>query len=151
MVSRFEHFSFMLSDIYRSWNRLAAKEMSKYELKGACSVYLVAMARYPEGITGAQLAELCCRDKSDVSRSVAEMVEKGFVVKVDDGAQRAYRVLLKLTDEGNIVAEKIKNKAQTVVEAVAAGVPEEQRALFYKLLENINTRLHEMSEEDFYE
>ena len=47
--------------------------MAKFDLKGTYAVYLSAMYRNPEGITAAKLAELCCRDKADVSRAVAAL------------------------------------------------------------------------------
>ena len=37
------------------------------------------MYRMEDGVTGPQLCELCGRDKSDVSRTIAILQEKGFV------------------------------------------------------------------------
>ena len=60
MIDRFERFSVMISEISRYWHKITTTEMEKYGLKGAHSIYLTTMARFPEGITAAQLCELCC-------------------------------------------------------------------------------------------
>ena len=78
MVERFVRFSLAISEISRCWHKLAAEEMAAYGLRGAHAIYLTTMYRCG-GVTGPQLCELCGRDKSDVSRTVAILQEKGFV------------------------------------------------------------------------
>lgn len=55
MISRFERFSFAISGIYRSIQKIERDEMERYGLKGGYAQYLVAMARHPQGLTSAQL------------------------------------------------------------------------------------------------
>ena len=81
MVERFARFSLAISEISRCWHKLAAEEMAAYGLRGAHAIYLTTMYRCGGGVTGPQLCELCGRDKSDVSRTVAILQEKGFVTK----------------------------------------------------------------------
>ena len=71
MINRFEHFTMDIFSITRSWNRLANEEMKKYGLRGAYGLYLVMIAGSEGQITAAKLADLCQRDKADVSRAVA--------------------------------------------------------------------------------
>ncbi|MBE7056497.1 MAG: hypothetical protein E7388_03540 [Ruminococcaceae bacterium] len=143
MVSRFERFSFAISEIYRYWHKIAADEMEKHGLKGPYSVYFTTMYRYPDGLTSAQLAEICSRDKSDVSRAIALMEKRALVVK--EGA--SYRALLKLTEEGKKVAEFINERAGHAVDLGGKGLSEENRALFYETLELIVSNLQTISQE----
>lgn len=81
MVDRFERFSLAISEISKYWHLLAAEEMEKYPLKGSHSVYILTMAKYPEGLTAAELCTLCGKDKADVSRMMGILESKGLVTK----------------------------------------------------------------------
>ena len=59
MVQRFERFSVAIADISRYWHKIAAEEMEKHNLKGAHSIYLTTLYRFPDGITAAKLGEYC--------------------------------------------------------------------------------------------
>ena len=77
MLNRFAKFSFSISEIDRCWHKLAVEEMSKYGLNSPHAVYLNTMYdANPEGITAAQLGELCGKNKADVSRMIAFLVKK---------------------------------------------------------------------------
>ena len=89
MIDRFERFSVAISELSRYWHKITTAEMEKYGLKGAHSIYLTTMARFPEGITAARLCELCRKDKSDVSRMMGIMEKNGLVVK-EGGYQNRY-------------------------------------------------------------
>ena len=144
MVERFERFSFAISEISKYWHKLTADEMEKYGLKGTHSVYLLTMAKHPEGVTASQLCELCSRDKSDVSRMMAIMEEKGLVTK-ESAYQNLYRGVFKLTSAGLEAAEQVKARAALAVELAGKDLTEEQRAIFYMALESIANNLRELS------
>ena len=142
MIDRFSRFSLSISEIYRYWHHLTASEMEKYDLKSSCGIYLIALNRHPEGITAAQLSEICDRNKADVSRAAAELERKGFLLR--EGAH--YRALLKLTAEGKQAAENICERAGKAVEAGGKGLSEEERTFFYETLEQIAGNMKEMSQ-----
>ena len=142
MVDRFERFSVAISDISRYWHKIAAEEMEKHGLKGAHSIYLTTMYRFPEGLTAARLCELCGRDKAEVSRSVSLMEQKGLVQK--EGC--SYRALLKLTREGMLAAEHVRGRAALAVELAGTDLTDAQRATFYSALDMITARLQQISE-----
>ena len=146
MIERFERFSLAIFEISRYWHKLAAEEMAAYGLKGAHAIYLTAMYRCGEGVTGPQLCELCGRDKSDVSRTIAILQEKGFVTK-EGVNQRLYRGLLKLTEQGRAAAEQITRRASLAVELAGGDLSEEARSYFYKALDSITAHLREISRE----
>jgi DNA-binding MarR family transcriptional regulator len=150
LISRFERFSYAISRIYHYWHKIAAVEMANYGLKGPHAIYLVAMHRYPEGITAAQLCELCGKDKSDVSRAISLMEEKGLVRR-DGTGQSMYRARLILTEDGSHAAEQVCRRAALAVENTGGSISEEHRAVLYKVLEQIAENLRIISNEGLQE
>lgn len=142
MVERFERFSFVISEISRYWHKIATDEMAKYGLKGTHAVYLTTMYQHEDGIHAARLCELCGKDKSDVSRMMSIMEKKGLVTRCGV----AYRALLKLTDEGRLAAEHVRDRAKLAVDIAGGDISDEHRLIFYETLEHIADKLHHISE-----
>lgn len=145
MVDRFQRFSFAISELSRYWHKIAADEMEKYGLKGPHAVYFTTLYQMPEGVTAAQLSELCGRDKADVSRAFSIMEEKGLALK-EGGSKNQYRALLKLTDAGREAARQIGTRAELAVELGGQGLTPEHREIFYNALEQIVANLQILSE-----
>ena len=112
MLNRYERFSLYISGAYRYVQKLEREEMEKYGLKGAYAQYLIAMRRFPDGVTATQLCEICDKDKAAVSRAVSEMEVKGVLKRE---GKNPYRALLKLTDEGNKAANFVCERAEIAV------------------------------------
>lgn len=146
MVERFMKFSLAISEITRYWHKIASEELSKYGLKGPHATYLAIMYRYPDGITVPQICELCGKDKSDASRMIGILEEKGLVVKLSVDGSR-YRGLLVLTEEGKIAAEHVCNKAVRAVEMAGQNLTREMRENFYQSLESITVNLKKLSKD----
>lgn len=146
MVERFERFSFAISEISRYWHKLATEEMEKHGLKGTHSVYLITMLKFPDGITAPKLSELCSKDKSDVSRMMAIMEERGFVKK-EGVHQNCYRGVFKLTEKGIKAADQLKSRVALAVELAGRDLSIEEREVFYKSLESISGNLRVLSKE----
>ena len=144
MVDRFERFSLAISEISRHWHKLASGEMKRYGLRGAHAIYLLAMLRYPEGISAPKLCELCCKDKSDVSRMLSIMEEKGYVTKEESGGS-LYRGLFKLTDAGHTVAQEVCGRASLAVALAGGDLATEKREVLYEALESIAANLRKLS------
>lgn len=146
MIERFERFSYSISEISKYWHKITADEMENYGLKGAHSIYLITMLRYPDGITAPQLGELCGKDKSDVSRMMSIMEKKGLVTK-EGVHQNLYRGVFKLTEEGIAAAEYVRRRASLAVEIAGSELTDEKRAIFYETLEMIASKLRDISKE----
>lgn len=146
MVDRFERFSLAVSEICRCWHKLAGEEMKKYGLKGAHATYLTTLYRFEDGVSAAQLCELCGKDKADVSRMMSIMEKKGLVTRPEAGAH-PYRAPLKLTQEGRAVAEHVRQRVRVAVESAGRGIEQEHRAIFYDALETITANLLKLSRE----
>lgn len=142
MIDRFERFSIAIAEISRYWHKIAAEELERYGLKGPHAIYLTTMYQYPDGITATRLTELCGRDKSDVSRMMTIMEQKGLVLR--DGINN-YRALLQLSDTGREAAEHIRSRAATAVAIAGRDLSDETRAVFYEGLESIARNLRDIS------
>ena len=147
MLERFAKFSFSIAEIDRCWHKLAAEEMLKYDLNSPHAVYLNTMYdANPEGITAAQLGELCGKNKADVSRMIAILEKKGLVQKVAVG-NNMYRAKLILTEEGRRAAEHVRKRAALAVELAGSGLSNEERETFYRALDLITENLQKLSKE----
>jgi DNA-binding MarR family transcriptional regulator len=146
MLRRFEEFSFVISSIYHAIQKIERDEMEKYGLKGPHAQYLVAMSHWPDGVTAAQLSELCDKDKAAVSRALVELEKRGMVIR-ELANDTAYRALLKLTQKGEAAAQFVGRKATAAVEIAGKGLSEAERAAFYAALHAISHRLTRISRE----
>ena len=146
MLDRFEKFSLAIAEINRCWHKLAGEELSKYSLKTSHGTYLLTLYRNPEGLTAPRLAELCDRDKADVSRMLSILEAKGLVTKDGNGGSR-YRGCLRLTPEGQAVAKELSQRAALAVEQAGAGLTEQERIMFYAALETITKNLRRICQE----
>lgn len=144
MMERFEKFSLAITEISRSWRKLAAEEMEKHGLKGPHATYLITIYRYPEGITVPQLCEVTGKDKSDASRLIAILEKNGMVVKQTVGGS-SYRGRLTLTEKGKEAAVHVCERASRAVETAGIGLTEEARESFYRALGTIAGNLRNMS------
>ncbi len=138
MISRYERLSSAISEISRLINRISAEVMKEYGLRGSWAKYLLVMRRHKTGITAARLCLLCERNKSDVSRSIAELEELGLVMKISSGR---YRVKMVLTERGVEIAEQLSARAMDVISFVGKDITDCDRDVFYRSLESIATNL----------
>ena len=147
MLSRFAKFSMSIAEIDRCWHKLASEEMAKYELNSPHAVYLNTLYDAgEEGITAAQLGELCGKNKADVSRMVAILEKKGLVRKIATGGN-LYRAKLVLTEEGARAAAHVRERAAVAVELAGSGLTDVERETFYKALELITCNLQKLGRE----
>ena len=146
MLDRFERFSYAISEISRCWRKLASEELAKYGLKSPHATYPTTLYKYPDGISVPTFCEVSGKDKSDASRMIAILEEKGLATKkVVDGS--LYRGLWVLTDQGKVAAEQVCQRASKAVELAGKDLTEETRDVFYKALESITTNLTALSKE----
>lgn len=146
MLSRFEQFSTVISGLHRYIQKLEREEMEKLGYKGAFAQYLVAINRYEDGLTAAQLCEICDINKAAVSRAMAEMEEKNLIVRRSDN-NRLYRAKVFLTDTGRQAAEFVHRRASSAVAAAGSALSDEERDVMYRSLDLIAARLQTLTKE----
>lgn len=146
MIQRFDRFLSNISEIDLYWHRLASAEMERYGVKGTCALYFTKLSTHPDGLTAAQLAALCSRDKADVSRDMTALEKNGVVTRVQtDG--KAYRARIVLTEKGRAMAEEISRKVEYAVTCVGQGLTDSDREVLYRSLEEITANLRQLSEQ----
>lgn len=146
MLDRFERFSYAIAEISRCWRKLASEELAKYGLKSPHATYLTTLHKYPDGITVPELCEVSGKDKSDASRMISILEEKGLAKKKVVGGS-LYRGLWVLTEEGKCAAEQVSLRAGRAVELAGKDLTDETRDIFYQALESITSNLIELSKE----
>ena len=142
MIKRFEQFVSGITVCYKYIQRIKALEMPELEpgMKGSHVMCIFYLEQNPDGLTAAQLSNLCQEDKAAISRTLSELVERGFVAGGEKDGKR-YRALLVLTEKGQALAEKVDKVISRWVEAGGDGLSEEERAAFYHGLELISGNL----------
>lgn len=143
MLNRFEQFTSAISALCRDVQKIERDEMEKQGLRGAFAQYLLAISRYPEGITASALCEVCDKDKAAVSRVIGEMESKGLLKKISDGTSQ-YRAKLILTPAGEEAAAFVRERASIAVEMAGSGLSDDDRMAFYKALELISANLQKI-------
>lgn len=144
MIKRFDQFVSGITVCYKYIQRIKALEMPELEpgLKGTHVMCLFYLNLNPEGLTAARLCALCQEDKAAISRTVAELSERGFVESAESGGKR-YRAALQLTDRGRELAGRVESVISQWVEAGGDGLSEDERAAFYHGLGVISENLRD--------
>ena len=145
MVDRFAQFVAGISCISRCIQKIERDVMVHYGLKGPHAQYLIAMSRYPDGVTATQLSSLCEKDKAAVSRAVSELEKNGLIHRAVEG--NSYRAMLTLTVQGKKAADQLIRQAEIAVEQAGLGLTDDARATFYSAFNLIVSNLQRISED----
>lgn len=145
MISKYETFSCVVSNLYHDIQRIERTEMEKYGLKGPHAQCLVIMSRHPDGITAARLCEIAEKDKAAISRTVSELEAAGLITRGEQKGIR-YRAPLRLTPAGQAAAKNVNQLASQTVDLAGAGLTDDQRDTFYQVLGHIAQNLHTISQ-----
>lgn len=142
---RFEDFVGMISALSKEIQRIKMVEATKLGIKGADVMLLYQLARYPQGLTSAELARRCGVTRAAVSRALAALEDKGFVmVQPDPGAGR-YRAAVMLSARGAAAMESATRIIDRVVSESGDAVSERNRAIMYLSLSTILDQLKKIS------
>lgn len=150
MLNRFGAFVGGITACYKYIQRIKAMEMTELGLKGTHVMCLFHLHRHMEGLTAAQLCQLCGEDKAAISRTLSELEGKGYL-HAPETAGKKYRAMLLLTPEGKTVADRIDGLIEEWVSAGGDGLRQEERDEFYRILEHIAGNLkhrYEISKEE---
>ena len=139
MISRFRSFVSGITTCYKYIQRIKSMEMTEFGLKGTHVMCLFFLHHTPEGLTAAQLCQLCAEDKAAISRTIATLKEKGYIV----AGVKKYRAPLTLTDAGVEIAKQMDGMIYQWVGFGGDGISEEDRDTFYRVLEHISGNLRE--------
>ncbi|MGN0629547.1 MAG: MarR family winged helix-turn-helix transcriptional regulator [Oscillospiraceae bacterium] len=142
MIKRFESFVTGITVCYKYIQRIKSAEMTEFGLKGTHVMCLFFLHHNPEGLTAAQLCQLCAEDKAAVSRTVSELQKEGYIAS----GEKKYRAILRLTEKGEETAKRVDSLIEQWVGFGGAGLSDEDRAAFYRALELISNNLRRSAE-----
>ena len=144
MEERYKSFTVLISGISRSIRRIKTEEMAEFNLKSphvSCLYYLLK----EENLTSGELCAICEEDKANVSRSLKYLEQEGYII-IDAYRNKHYRNMIKLTDKGREVAEKLAQKIDSMLERASEGLSEEDRVIMYRSLSLISSNLQKIYE-----
>lgn len=136
-MDRFEAFTGSILELNRYLQKLKEIEMKPYGLKANHVMCLYYLGRNPDGLTATELTEVCKEDKAAISRSLAQLLEKGLVTGNFPEHKRSYRTKLFLTDAGREMVMTIDRRIDAALTSGSEGLTQEQREAFYAALEII--------------
>ncbi len=142
MLQRFQSFVTGVTLCYKSIQKIKATEMNEFGLKGTHVMCLFFLSQHPEGLTAAQLSQMCAEDKAAISRTLAVLQEKGYI----QAGEKKYRAPLRLTSSGQALAREMEALIQQWVSLGGDDLTEEERTIFYRVLGKIAANLGEQME-----
>ena len=140
MVDRYVKFTLAIAAINRYIQKIEKNAMQQYGLKGSHAQCIVALLSKPEGITAAELCKFTDKDKAAVSRTVSELVKRGYVEKISEG-DNLYRARITLTDAGKKIGAEIAGLVNKAVTQANIGIGEKELEAFYDTLALFTTNL----------
>ena len=143
MKERFEAFITGVTVCYKYIQRIKSMEMTELGLKGTHMTCLFYLSNHTEGLTAAQLCQLCAEDKASISRTVADLRSRGYIAQ----GPKQYRAPLQLTEEGVRIAEQMEQMIVRWVASGGDGMTDAQRDAFYESLALISGNLRKKLEE----
>ena len=145
MIQRFEEFTSNISRAYKNIIKIKSHEMTEYGLKASNVTCLFYLGKHEEGLTATELCLLCMEDKAGVSKSLALLKEKGYVIQAEE--DKKYKLKYFITESGKRVYDEISVIIGNVVEKVGENLTNEERNVFYKALGTIVDNLDTLCKE----
>ena len=136
MLGRYSQFTAAVANLYKAIQKIERDEMNRHGLKGPHVPCLVTLCGKPEGMTAAELALACEKDKAAISRALTELETAGLIAR--DGG---YRGGIYLTETGLRTAMDLQERVRLAVELAGRGLSDGQRQVFYEALAQIEANL----------
>lgn len=147
MIHRFEQLTTGVSQIYKNIQRIKKLEMRSLGLKGTHVMCLYFLYSHPEGLTAADLCNLCKEDKAGISRILSGLEEHGFIQYTHPQDKKKYRSKAILTGQGKTQARKVNRLILRAVLEGGRDITAKERDIFYRVLFLISDNLEKFCEE----
>ena len=136
-TSRFEQFSRLTSSAAKSIAKLKSAQMEAFSLSGA---HTNCLCRLHESgsLTQSELTRLENMDRSQVSRVLRDLMDKGYVTS---DAQTGYKRRYSLTPLGIQTASRVEDIILTINRFVSGDIPDADIEIFYRTLSVITGNL----------
>ncbi|MCI8885623.1 MAG: MarR family transcriptional regulator [Dorea sp.] len=147
MIHRFEQLTTGVSQIYKNIQRIKKIEMRSLGLKGTHVMCLYFLYSHPDGLTAADLCNLCKEDKAGISRILSDLEEHGFIRYTHPQDKKKYRSKAVLTDSGKKQSRKVNRLILRAVLEGGRDITAKERDIFYRVLFMIAGNLDKFCEE----
>ena len=147
-AERFGKFTLLIDGIYKSIGRVKFDVAPDLGIKSVHVFWLYALSERPDGLSSAELAQASSVDRSLVSREIAYLRAKGYITTENQGGKRGYNSRHVLTQDGRILAERLRGRALEVQNKVGEDISDEELSVFYKTLEKIHTNFAKITMSD---
>lgn len=134
LQERFETFTVTIADIWQSLHVIKTDAMEPFGLKSSHFMCLFFLHHEKRPLTAAEISKLSSLDKGAVSRSIAALIERGYVSCAESKDKRKYRAELRLTEAGQLLSEKMNGLVDEIVLNAGSGLTDENRKIFYDSL-----------------
>ncbi len=146
-LSRFEEFTYVVSKIYRSIQKIKLDELQKYGLKGSHMSYIYCLGNNEDGLSFKEISELSVDNKGLVSRNLSYLLEKNIIVKNVD-ANKVYKGKFYLSKLGNEIFDNISRTTTELCKEVYLDKSESKIEEFYDNLNQISNTLDKILEDE---
>ncbi len=137
MIERFQSFVTGITMCHKYIQRIKSAEMTEFGLKGTHVMVIFYLHHNPQGLTAAQLCQLCAEDKAAISRTLATLLEGGYL----ECGEKKYRSQIFLSQKGEDLAVQVDSVIAQWVGFGGDGLSDEDRAAFYRVLGLISENL----------
>ena len=134
---RFDKFTLLIDGIHKSINKMKISTAPGLGVKGVHLFWIYTLAGYEDGLSSAELATLSGVDRSLVSREIAHLRAKGYIVSDGADAKRGYNARHRLTEEGRALSDKILEEVIRIQNLADRGISKEELSSFYLTLEKL--------------
>lgn len=141
MIQRFEKLTIGVTRIYKTIQKIKKTEMSTLGLKGTHVMCIYYLSQCADGLTAADLCNMCVEDKASISRILSELQTKGLIHYELPQNEKKYRARAKLTEAGRQAAAEVEALILRAVSVGGEGLTGDERDVFYQTLFQIAENL----------
>ena len=141
LIERFESFTTSVTKAYKCIQKIKLAETERMGLKANHVMYLYHLGKKTEGLTAKELCKLCIEDKAAVSRTIVDLIKKGFVKPSETDSVRKYRTKFVLTPEGYERNKQLNEAIAMAVSKASSSLNEDDRETFYRVFFDITDNL----------
>ncbi len=142
-MSNFDNFALTITKNQKNIQRLIKSVIMDENFSPAHLLVLRSICSNEEGASANQICKSLSYDKALVSRVIASLEQKNFVVRnpKDLGLKRGFRLIA--TDLGNEYVEKSYMAVEKIEQYAVLGISKEEQEIFFKVLMIIGDNLEE--------
>ena len=144
---RFEIFALLIDGAQKCIQKFKSNIAQELGVKSVHVLWIYELYIHPDGLTSAELAVRSNIDPSLISRELATLKRRGYIIKETTPGKRTYNARITLTNDGKALAYKIYENALEVQSRVSAGLTNQELATFYLVLEKLCGNLNEYTDE----